>query len=439
MKSQKVLTKQNTSPTRRDFLKASTAITAATVAAPYVITSTALGDTNTPPASDRITVGHIGVGGRGRGILNGIRSVPDAQSVAVSDCYRDRRDMIAKVIGGESYQDFRDLLARDDIDAVVVATPDHWHVPIAIMAAQAGKSAYVEKPLGLSIDQVLACQKVFNEQGVVFQYGTQQRSLAHCRQGCEQVRRGAIGKIQSIEVVCPNGGAGGITEESDVPDGLDYEMWIGPAPMTSYTVDRCKPPGSYWIYDQSIGYLAGWGAHPLDIMVWGCDADLSGPIVVEGTGEIPSDGLYDCVYNWDMKIQLGDIPVTFRPGADSTKFIGEDGWIDVARAKDRNAASDPGLLTQSLAPEQNQLVVSNHHQANFIQAVKNDDPNAAVSNLNDAVRSDIISHLCDIAVRTGEKITWDPKAQKLVNPSQRAAAMLSRAMRGPWTLPTGDA
>ncbi|EMI57764.1 Gfo/Idh/MocA family protein [Rhodopirellula sallentina] len=423
--------KSNT--TRRDFLKTGSAL-AVGASAPYVITSSALGDRQKPPASDRITVGHIGVGSRGRSILNQVRRVQDAQIVAVSDCYRDRRESIAKVIRGEAYQDFRDLLARDDIDAVVIATPDHWHVPIAIMAAQAGKSAYVEKPLGLSLEQTLACEKTFAEHGVVFQYGTQQRSTAHCHHGCELVRRGAIGKVHTIEVDCPNGGEGGTPTPSPIPDGLDYDMWLGPAPQTPYTVDRCKPPGSYWIYDQSIGYLGGWGAHPLDIMVWGSDADLSGLIEVEGNGEIPTDGLYDCVFNWDMKIKLGDVKMTFRPGADRTKFIGEEGWIEVCRSKDRTAASDPVLLATKLDTEDTQLLVSNHHQGNFIQAVKEKDPTAAVSNMSDAARSDTISHLCDIAVRTGEKIVWDPTKKQLVAPSERAKAMLSREMRGPWTL-----
>lgn len=418
---------------RRDALRVGAAA-AAGIAVPYFVPSSSLGNADTPPPSQRITLGHIGIGGRGRAVYSGFRSVAGAQSVAVADCYQNRRESMAKVMRGKAYQDFRDLLARDDIDAVVIATPDHWHVPIAIMAAQAGKSAYVEKPLGLSINQSLACQKVFADKGVVFQYGTQQRSMAHCHQACVQVRRGAIGKVHAIEVDCPNGGSGGSIVKAPVPGGLDYEMWLGPAPKVPYTVDRCKPQGSYWIYDQSIGYLAGWGAHPLDLMVWGSDADLSGPVVVEGTGDIPTEGLYDCVYNWDMNIKLGDVQLKLRPGADRTKFVGSDGWIEIARATSRNSASDLALLKEDLNPDENRLLVSNHHQANFIDAVKKGDPDAAVSNLKDAVRSDVISHLCDIAVRTGEKVTWDPVKQELVDPSSKAQAMLTRAMRGAWTL-----
>ena len=310
--------------TRRDFVKAS----AAAVAAPYVITTTALGNQETPAASERVALGHVGVGNRGRSLLRGFRQCKAAECVAVSDAYKSRRESQAGAIGGKAYADFRDLLAREDIDAVVVATQDHWHVPIAVMAARAGKDAYVEKPLGISAEQNLLCEKVFTENKRIFQYGTQQRSSAHCRFGCELVRSGRIGDIQRIEVIAPNGGAGGATQEIPVPDDLDYDTWLGPAPVAPFTANRCNPPGTYWIYDYSIGYLGGWGAHPLDIMVWGSNDDISGPMTVEGTGVIPEEGLYDTVYNWDMKIKCGNgVDITFKPGGDSTKFIGPDGWV----------------------------------------------------------------------------------------------------------------
>lgn len=416
---------------RRDLLKG---MAAAAVVAPTVVPSSVFGDEEKAAPSERVTIGHIGVGGRGRGVFGGIRQSPLAQSVAVADCYKDRRENIAKVIGGTAYADFRDLLARDDIDGVVIATPDHWHVPAAILAAKAGKGAYVEKPLGLTVEQDLACEKVFADNGVVFQYGTQQRSMKHCFVGCELVRRGAIGKVHTIEVDAPNGGRGGNPEPMEVPEGFDYDMWLGPAPVTPYTRDRCKPPGTYYIYDQSIGYLGGWGAHPLDIMVWGSDADLSGRLVVEGTGEIPTEGLYDTVINWDMKIKLGDVDMIFKPGSDRTKFIGDKGWIEVRRGGTRTTCSDPALLETELLPEESELILSTHHQDNFVQAIKKGDPMAAVSNLRDAVRSDIISLLCDIVCRTGEKVTWDPTEKKLINPSEAQTAMLSRPMRAPWTL-----
>ncbi|MCS7238295.1 MAG: Gfo/Idh/MocA family oxidoreductase [Thermoguttaceae bacterium] len=417
---------------RRHFLR----LAAGTISLPWIVPARALGLEEKSAANDRVGIAMIGVGGRGRGLFADFFQHPDVQVVAVVDCYRDRRESIARLCKGKAFVDFREALALPDVDAVVIATPDHWHVPIAIAAARAGKHAYVEKPLGLSIEQDLVCRKVFAETGRVFQYGTQQRSMPHCHWGCEQVRRGVIGKILRIEVDAPNGGRGGSTEPAPIPEGFDYQWWLGPAPEKPYNPQRCNPPGTYWIYDYSIGYLAGWGSHPLDIMIWGCDADQSGPIVVEGTGEVPTEGLYDTVINWDMRIQLGEVELIFRPGNERTKFIGEHGWIQVARDTGRTEASDPGFLRRPRPEdlEKCRLLISRSHGGNFIEAVKRSDPSAAVAPLPDAVRSDIISHLCDIAVRTGERIVWDPKTERLVEGSEKAQAMLHRPMRPPWTL-----
>jgi hypothetical protein len=408
-------------------LKTAAAAAAGTISLPYLIPSSALGDETKAPPSERITVGHIGVGSRGN--IFEFQNCKGSQSVAVSDPWKDRSDTFTNMIKGKAYPDFRDLLARADIDAVVVATPDHWHVPIAILAARAKKDAYVEKPLGLTIEQDLACLKAFTDNDRIFQYGTQQRSIPHCRFGCELVRSGRIGKVHTIEVVAPNGSAGGSTQEIPVPPTLDYEMWLGPAPRVPYTADRCVNPGHFFIHDYSIGYLAGWGAHPLDIMIWGSDADQSGPIVVEGTGEIPTVGLYNNVLNWDMRVQLGDVKMTFKPGGDSTKFIGPDGWVRVTRGG--IDAEPKSLLTSKIGPNDTHLIETVSHAQNFIDAVKSRKP--AVSPLDQAVRSDIISQLCDIAVRTGRKITWDPKTKSIVG-DEEAANMTRREMRSPWTL-----
>ena len=227
------------SMTRRELLRG----TASALAFPYVITGAALGNGAKAAASERVTLGHIGVGNQGSYLFKQFQGVKDAQSVAVADAYKDRRELRAVQCGGKAYADFREILGRDDIDAVIVATPDHWHVPIAVMAARAGKDCYVEKPLGLSVEQDLACRKVFDEHNRVFQYGTQQRSSEHCRIGCELVRSGRIGKIRELEVLAPNGGSGGSTQEVAVPPGFDYETWLGPAPVKPYTADRCHPAG----------------------------------------------------------------------------------------------------------------------------------------------------------------------------------------------------
>jgi glucose-fructose oxidoreductase len=415
-----------TEMTRRGFWKA----TAGAAVFPYVITTAALGNDKKAAASERVTLGHIGVGNQGSYLFSQFQKLKGAQSVACADAYKDRRELRAGQCGGKAYADFREILARADIDAVVVATPDHWHVPIAIMAARAGKDCYVEKPLGLCVEQDLACRRVFQEHNRVFQYGTQQRSSPQCRIGCELVRSGRIGKIRSLEVVAPNGGTGGSTQEVPVPAGFDYEAWLGPAPAKPYTADRCHPQGTYWIYDQSIGYLGGWGAHPLDILVWGCDADLAGPWSVEGSGKVPETGLYDTVYDWDMKFTLaGGVTMTFTPGSDSTKFIGSEGWIRIWR--EGWDAEPKSLLKETPGARDVHLITSPNHYQNFVDAVKS--RSATVSPLPDAVRSDVISHLCDVAVRLERKITWDPKKEEIVGDSE-AVRMLHRPMRSPWTL-----
>lgn len=408
---------------RRAVLKS-----AAVIALPAIVPCSVLGAEGQTPPSERVTIGFIGVGGRGRDLINDFRGCPQAQILAVADAYRDRREGLAKLLKAEAYGDFRELLARPEIDAVVVATPDHWHVPIANAAARAKKDAYVEKPLGLTIEQNLACRKVFQENQRVFQYGTQQRSMKHCHFGCELVRQGLIGKVHTIEVTAPNGSAGGSTEPAPVPPNLDYEMWIGPAPMKPYTPNRCVTPGTYFIYDYSIGFLAGWGAHPLDIMVWGSDADLSGPITVSGTGEVPTKGLYDTVINWDVVIQTPEVKITFKPGGDSTRFIGEKGWVQVRRG---GLEAEPNSLLETKL-EKELLVRSPHHAANFVQAVKS--RQQPVSTLVDAVRSDNLSQLCDIAIRLKRPVTWDPKTETIVGDDAEAKKMLHRDLRAPWTL-----
>ena len=382
------------------------------------------------PASERVALGHIGVGNQGGFLFSMFQNCRGAQSVAIADAYKSRREAKARMCGGKAYADFRELLARDDIDGVIVATPDHWHVPIAIAAAQAKKDAYVEKPLGLTIEQNLACHRVFQENQRIFQYGTMQRSMAHCHFGCELVRSGRIGTIRALEVIAPNGGAGGSTQVTAVPPDLDYKMWCGPSPIKPYTVDRCKPEGTYWIYDYSIGYLGGWGAHPLDIMVWGSDADLAGPFTVEGTGVIPTVGLYDTVYNWDMKIEMaGGVKMVFTPGGDSTKFAGTEGWVRIWRGG--IDAQPKSLLKEKIGPKDEKLLNSRNHYQNFVDAIRS--RKQPVSTLVDAVRSDNISQVCDIAVRLKRKITWDPAKQTIVG-DEEAAQRMHRDMQAPWTI-----
>lgn len=402
------------------------------VAAPTFVPSSALGDTHHKPASERVTLGHIGLGERGAYLFEASQGQQGIQSLAVADCFQHKREQAAGLIHGDAYSDFRQLLDRKDIDGVVIATPDHWHVPIAIMAAKAGKDVYVEKPLGLSIEQDLVFQKVCRNEKRVFQYGTQQREAKHIQAGREIFLSGQLGELKAVEVQAPNGERGGSTVAAQVPAGFDYDMWLGPAPKASYTVDRCRAEGgTYWCYDYSIGYIAGWGAHPLDVMLWCYDGDLSGPYTVEGTGVVPTDGLYDTVVDWDMVLRMADgVKVTFKASnTNSTKFIGSKGKLELTRNSIRTF---PKELLPSGMPSNDHFMNSVRHIENFANSIRSRKP--AISTLQESVRSDVMSHLCNIAVRTGEKITWDPTKQQIVGGSKQAQAMVSRPMRDPWTL-----
>ena len=410
--------------TRRRFLKR-VAAAAAAVAAPCIVPSSVLG---AAAPSEQITVGKLGCGSRGGGI-GGVGGVV----VAAYDPWKSRREQFR---GAKAYDDWRELLADPGIDAVAIASPDHWHVPLTIAAARAGKDMFTEKPLGVSIAEDLACRRAVCRYGRIFQYGTQQRSMGHCRFGCELVRNGLIGELREIQVHCPDGRPGGSWGERPVPPDLDYEMWLGPAPWRPYMGQATGGGGWYFTYDYSIGWIAGWGAHPLDILVWGFDTHLAGKWEVEGTGFIDRAGRNDAVCNWRVRIQFGNgVRLTFRPQADGdrfrdyTRFVGTRGWVGISR--DGLDAEPASLLKEQIQPGMIRLPESRSVGKNFIDAVRSRrDP---VSNIDDAVRSDIISHVSDIAIRLGRKVVWDSAAERFVGDDE-ATRMTSRAAREPWGL-----
>ncbi len=425
--------------TRRGFLR-SAALAAGAAAAPYVITSAALGKGEIPAASERVTVGHIGVGNQGGGLLGHFLSLPLGQSVAICDLFQQRRETaVARVEktyadrgrGGAkactAYRDFRELLARPDIDAVVIATPDHWHVPLGLYACRAGKDMYIEKPLGLALEWDRALRSAVRRYGRVFQYGTQQRGQAHVRFGCELVINGRLGEIKAVDVIAPDGAVGGSTVPIPVPEGFDYDMWLGPALESPYTADRCTSSGTWHVYDNSIGFLGGWGAHPLDVLHW---AYPSIPVEFEGTGFIPPAGLFSTVVHWDIKGRYANgVPFTLKPGGDCTRFTGTEGWVAISRGGLK--AEPESLLKSPIKPDEIHLHASNDHKQDFLQCVR--DRTDPASHIDTACQSDFMSHLSDIAVRTGRKIKWNPATETIVDDPE-AARRLHRAMRAPWTL-----
>ncbi|MCX7825334.1 MAG: Gfo/Idh/MocA family oxidoreductase, partial [Verrucomicrobiae bacterium] len=421
--------------TRRDFLKRA-AGAGATLAFPNLVPSSVLGAS---APSNQTTVGCIGVGGRGTGLLNDAANQANVKIVAVCDVFQDRRERRAaeldKRYNGKvctPYRDLRELLARDDIDAVTIGTPDHWHVPAALMAVRSGKDVYVEKPLGLSMEEDIAIRREVQRYGRIFQYGTQQRSIAHVRFGCELVRNGRLGKIQSVEVTAPSYGyEGGSLEPIPVPEGFDYDLWLGPAQWRPYTKDRCTSWGAYWVLDNAHGFIGGWGAHPLTDMVWalGDDPMSSVPVEFEGTGKFGT-GLFDAPYDWDIRGKFaGGASFHFTPGGDCAIITGEKGEVRISRG--RLITQPESLKQERFGPGETRLYESRQHMANFIECVRT--RRQTVAPVEVAVMSDTITQLSMIAIYTGRKIKWDPVREVILD-DPGASQLLTRALRSPWHL-----
>lgn len=421
---------------RRDFIKG---VLAGVSAAPYVITSPALGGPGRAPASERVALGHIGLGARGQHIAPWFG--PQAQSRAFCDPFKSRREAMARRYGGTAHADLREMLAREDIDAVVVAPTDHWHVPATVMAAKMGKDVYCEKPFGLCLGWAFAARDAIKRYARVFQYGTQALSYGNVRRCAELVRSGRIGEVREIRVSTGRGQSGGSGKPIPVPAGLDYDQWLGPAPWRPYCGQPLSQGGWIYIYDYSVGWVGGMGSHPLAAAELGFDTHLAGPFQIEATGTLPSDGLRDTLTSWDARIEFANgVRMTFRNGPTLTRFIGTEGWLQppnvdytVGGGRGGGIGAHPAsLLTSRRGVADVHLGrARGGHGSDFIQAVKDRRPTTV--GIDIAVRSDVILHLTDLAVRTGRTITWDPVKEQIVGDPQ-AARLLRRTLREPWRL-----
>lgn len=432
---------------RREFLKGIGLATAA-LGFPTIVPSSVLARNGKISPGGKVAVALIGCGTRsGYGGMYG--EYEKSVVAAVCDPVKDRR-LARKAQHGNcpDFNDFREVLARDDIDAVHIATPDHWHVPIALCAAQAGKDMYTEKPLGICINHDLKSRAIVDKYKRVFQYGAQQRSITHVRMGIELVLNGHIGEVKEVYVWCPHGESGGAPTPMPVPDGFDYNLWQGPAPEASFCRDRClnQSPrnGIYHIYDYAIGFMAGWGAHPMDMLQWW--ADIAGlatiPVEYRGKGVLPTEGLFNTLTNWDatgryangLKMRFMDDQTadSLKPhpgvaGEHGTLFVGTEGWVMVSR--DGWKVYPETLYKKGKDPGEKRLPVSMDQIKNFVDCViSREQP---VGNLHSAVRSDIICHLTDMCIREGRVITWDPKSEAIVGDPE-AAKRMTRVMRPPW-------
>jgi len=391
--------------------------------------------------NDQINIGAIGVGGSRGGFRQGLNdtrwaaSKPGCKVVAVCDVDGLHRDEGAAVFGSDcaKYNDFRDLLARKDIDAVVIGTPDHWHALIAIAAMKAGKDVYCEKPLTLTIEEGRKLVQTWRETKRVFQVGSQQRSDARFRLACELVRNGRLGKIKRVVTHLPTGPVGGPFEIKPVPSDLDWEMWQGPTPWTDYVPERTHGSFRWWL-EYSGGMLTDWGAHHNDIAQWGLGTDRSGPVTVEAFGRGPLIGrnCYNTIPEFDVTYTYPDgvILLCTNKGDNGVDFEGENGTIFVTRGAIK--ASDQRLLDDPLPSDATRLYASDDHMQNFLDCVRN--RKQPICDAEIGHRSVSVCHLANISLRLGgRRLEWDPLRERFKD-DREANAMLSRPMRKPWRL-----
>ena len=434
---------------RRQFIK-NTAGLAAGFGLPMILPSRVLGRNGATAPSDRIVMGCIGVGEMGSGHVRSFLGYDDVRIAAVCDVRKEHRERAKKAVDGHygdsacaAFRDFRELLADPEIDAVLIAVPDHWHALIGIEAARNGKSMYYEKPMGVSVAQAIAVREAVRRTGVVFQFGTQQRSDDRFRFACELARNGRLGVLQTILIGSANFKPIPDQPTETVPPGLDYGFWLGPAPRAPFTTMRCTRNWTL-ISDYSLGCVGGaWGVHPVDIAQWAADADGGGPVSVEGWGKFPETGLYDTAIAWEVEHHYAngvrmvhmDMPTAlhraepFKLAWMGMLFQGSEGWVYVTR--DRIESNPKSLLQVRFGPNDLRLPASRDHRRNFLDAVRN--RSNPICPVETAVRSDTVCHLDDIAMRLGRRLEWNPASERFVN-DERANAMLKRPMRSPWRL-----
>ncbi len=426
---------------RRSFLRRTATTVGLAAVAPQIVPSSVLGADGQTAPSNRITVGFIGTGSHGVGWnLGPYLRHKDAQVVAACDV-DDVHLLRAQETINERYQnedcfatkDFREVLARKDIDAVMISTPDHWHTLISLYAIQAGKDVQCEKPT-LTIHEGRVLVEAVRKHKKVFQTSTEDRSLVEYHRLAELVRNGRIGKLQRIEVILPRQPTGpGIATPQPVPARLDYEMWLGPAPFAPYTRDRVHF-NFRWIEDYSGGIICDWGAHLFDTEQWANNTEHTGPVEVEGTGTHWTGGLYNTVKDYDVTYRYANgVVMTCKPGEPSIKFIGTEGWVGNTGWRKPVQASSKAILESKIGPNERHLYTNpKGEHDDFLQCVKSrKDPYFPVEIGH---RVSTVCHLANIAIKVGGKLKWDPAQERFIG-NDTANAMLDRKRRDPWQLP----
>ncbi|PWJ57784.1 putative dehydrogenase [Dyadobacter jejuensis] len=458
---------------RRDFLKKSAAGMAGIIAAsafPTIVPSTVFGK-NAP--SNKINIGQVGFGR-----IASTHDLPEvikneaAHVIAVADLDSKRLAMGKKWIEAryakrtgkdnyidvKTYDDYHDMIARKDIDAVIISTPDHWHAQPAMEAAAAGKHVYMQKPTSLTISEGRMMADMIIKKGVKFQLGSQQRSVnpwPQFKRTCELVRNGRIGQLKKVFIGLPGDPPGGSSTKIPVPGNLNYDMWLGSTPEIDYTIDTVHSqidindrPGWLRLEQFGAGMITGWGSHHLDIAHWGMDTELTGPIEAYGKATFPAPGSGIWNVHGDFLVHMKYANgVEMEIGGDNpngVKFVGTDGWIFVSRGNVGVTASDPGaaasgkeneafkasnqkILGSVIGPNEIHLYESPEQHQNWIESILND--KQTISHAEIAQRSCSACLIAHAAMKIDRKLKWDPKKEKFIG-DKEANALLSRPQRG---------
>jgi predicted dehydrogenase len=438
--------------TRRGFLSraASTSLGLA-----YCVPSSVFG-ANAP--SERINLGIIGTGNQGFIDMQGFLQNEDCRIVSVCDVnnasfgyktekqFRGREP--ARQLVNEHYArqqrsghytgctataEFRQVLARADVDAVVIVVPDHWHAIMAKRAARAGKHIYCEKPMTLTVAQGRSMVRTVRRSGVVFQTGSHERSNQQSRFACALVRNGRIGQVKRITaIVGPHNktGPSAAWTPMPIPKGFDYNMWLGPAPRAPYHEDRCFYKFRF-LLDYSGGQTTNYGAHSLDLAQWGNNTEYTGPIEFEDQGSVfPQDGLFDAPTHIHFRGRYANgVELICKTGPENVqvRFEGTEGWVQTGY---RGFTTNPASLKQStIGAQEIQLYQSQNHYRNFLDCIKSGRQTAAPVEVGH--RSATVCHLGNIAMRLKQKIQWDPVQERITN-NDMANRLLDRAQRFDW-------
>lgn len=447
---------QKRSTTRRDFLRRTVAASAAACTMPWIVPATVLGRDKRAAPSERITVGMIGLGRQSiaRNLPIFLRS-GDTQVVALCDADRWRLDTtqkkflrqyreddtdLEKLKGCLRTTDFREILARDDVDTVMISTPDHWHVPMAVAAAKAGKDICCEKPLARSIADGRILADTVKRHNCVFRTDSEFRSIPSFHRGSELVINGRIGRLRSIRMAVP------FLREAlpqqpamPVPEELDYDLWLGPAPKKPYTEQRVHMPksfdrpGWYGSRDYSDGGIVNWGHHLADIAQWVSGTERSGPVEVEGDAHFPpADGLWNVPLAFDVRYRYTNgVTLHYTSGDPFIRFDGTEGWVNIQYGPDKLTAEPASILDSKIGPDETRFPLKNEKR-DFIDCVK-----TRACTMQDAEVGHRATSLCLlglIACQTGQKLKWDPAKERFLNSDDANRLLTSPPAREPWSV-----